>query len=292
MNIVLKNRINNFAKEVSKWLDNLVGIIASILRIAVLSSLSVVFKPHYYKRLRKNATCILLGNGPSLKDAFQNGCLKNEKADFFCVNCFCESELFWIIKPSLYFLVDGGLFYPKNERAKKRVAGIINALSKVDWEITLAVPSYYTADHIITQISNNNVSVVKFNTTKLSGFNWFKNLCYQFHLGMPVCTNVTVFAIMAAVWMGYDKVLLYGIELGMFTHLTVDQENVLCSESSHVYEEEKMVCKRYGRSLADELQGYVDCFNSHTEINRYATMKGCRILNGTKGSFIDAYKKI
>ena len=109
---------------------------------------------------------------------------------------------------------------------------------------------------------------------------------------MPVCMNVTIFAVMAAVWMGYKKVVLHGLELGMFTTLSVDQDNVLCYEDSHVYDTNKTTFKRYGRSLAEELQGFVDCFNSHKEINRYAKINGCQILNATKGSFVDAYERV
>ena len=73
MNGKYKEFLNKSAQDTAVFLRNLSQTLISLLRMCVLSSIRVVRRSKKYPLLRKSKSCCVLGNGPSLKDDFDNG---------------------------------------------------------------------------------------------------------------------------------------------------------------------------------------------------------------------------
>ncbi|MBO4922843.1 MAG: DUF115 domain-containing protein [Bacteroidales bacterium] len=290
MNRILRNSLNSFAKNFGLFSSNLASTIVSLLRICVLSKVGAAIKSRKYSQLKLHDNCVVLANGPSLKSAIEEGIDCLEESDVFCVNLFFKSDAFWIIKPRFYFVVDEQFFDPTYDRTKEQVREMREALTKIDWEMYLVTSPTVVNAGILSNLNNNNIKVIRMNSTAADGFSWFKKLVYNLNLGMPRCQTVTNFAIMAAVNLHYSNVYLYGADHSWTRDLMVDDNNVTCYGDRHVYNTQLSVIK-LDYSISELLHDFANMFESHKTINEFALYKGVNIINCTKGSFIDAYKR-
>lgn len=292
MNIQTKNRLRSIAQYGKDIVYGFLETIASIFRIILFSRISVAVKSKTYRNLRHHDDCTILANGPSLKEAMENGRVKLDDVDVFCVNSFCESEYFWKVKPTSYFIVDGEFFNPTTERTKKQVTNLIEALNKVDWRMNLCISSHAINGGVLSEIKNDNINVLRFNTTTIVGYEWFCHSLYKIRIGMPLCINVVIFSIMAAINMKYKNIYMYGIDHTFSAQLFVDDENCVCSMEWHVYATEGRALKLPNTTMTEILRDMSNCFAMHEKLNRYSLRVGSKIWNCTKGSFVDAYERI
>lgn len=286
-NRMLLKSISNIIVSIA---TNLVISFLSICRVLVLSSIKVAIKERNYFKLRKYDVCCVLATGPSLKSAITNGELPSAEVDYFVVNLFCQSDYFQIIKPRFYFIVDGAFFSPTDERGQNLVNQLANKLNKVDWEMYLVVSSGAPNDGILKNITNSNVKILKMNSTTIEGYNTFRNMMYKLQLGMPRCQTVTNFALSAGITMKYNKILLYGADHSWTRDLFVDDDNVVCYGDRHVYNTNLTVIK-HKRTMAEILSDFSKMFATHEIIRQYADTENVKIINMTKGSFVDAYDR-
>ncbi len=108
--------------------------LASIFKVALMS-----------RRLspsasRKDSTLIIMGNGPSLREAIDSHGDVLEKYDLLSVNFAPLSADFFSLRPEMHLLADGVFFQPD---APGNVAEMWSALSKADWRMSLYVPVKY-----------------------------------------------------------------------------------------------------------------------------------------------------
>ena len=291
MNKYVRQSLSDAAVYLGQIPSNVINAITSILRIIVLSRLSVAFKSRKYYKLRSSDKCILLANGPSLKQSLDEGILDIDCSDIIGVNSFVQADAFWIYKPRFYYLLDGAFFDPFDERTRTQVSKLKSSFEKVTWEMYLCIPSSCVNGGVLDGLNNPLIKVIRWNTTSIDGSKFFRNVIYSAYLGMPKCMNITIFAIMASVLMRYKTIHIYGVDHSMFKGLYVDQDNTLCYTDSHVYDVAPILRKVPGRCIADELEGNVECFRSHAQINEYAIKNGINIINFTKESYIDAYER-
>ena len=292
MNAKVKDTINGMSKVVGTVFSGFSGTVASLFRILVLSSMKVAVTSRKNGDFKKHENCSILANGPSLKAAIENNEVQLDSNDVFCVNSFCESEYFWKIKPQFYFVIDGTFFNPTIERTKKQVASIVEAFSKVDWDMCVVVPSYAPQGGIFAGLNNPHIKTIRFNSTSVSGYDWFCNMVYKQGLGMPTCINVVIFAISSALFMGYKNIYMYGIDHTFSAQLFVNENNVVCSSERHVYSTEPRIFKLPQTTMARILGAQSLCFSIHEKLERMSKKLGCKIYNCTKGSFVDAYERL
>ena len=290
MNRNIRNALNSFARNTGYIMSNMASTLVSVFRICILSKIGTAYKSHDYYKLKSHSTCVVLANGPSLKNAIEEGIEELIESDVFCVNLFFKSESFWIIKPRFYFVVDEQLFDPTYDRTKEQVKEMQEALARIDWDMFLVTSPTVVDGGILANLKNKKIKVIRMNTTSTDGFWWFKKLIFDLKMGMPKCQTVTNFAIMAAIMFNYNKVFLYGADHSWTRDLMVNDDNVTCYGDRHVYSTQLSVIK-LDYSIAELLQDFANMFDSHQVINKYANNKGVDIINCTKGSFIDAYKR-
>lgn len=290
MNKKIRQGLNNCSKKIGYFFINVSSCVVSIVRMIVLSRINIAFKTKGYSKLRQNNTCVVLANGPSLKNALENGIEILKQSDVFCVNFFFKSPFFWEIKPRFYFIIDGDLFNPTNELVKAQVIEMKSAFKRIDWDMFLVISSSAINGGVLSDLVNSKIHLLRMNTTTVEGFMSFRNLMYDFYMGMPKCQTVTNFALMAAVIMGYKTIYLYGADHSWTKDLKVDDDNIVYYGDRHVYNTDLSAIK-LDYTIGTLLHNYGNMFDTHWIINVYSQHKNTIIINNTKGSFIDAYKR-
>ena len=290
MNLTLKNSIRDCAQFIADSFNNIVITFISFLRIIVLSSPKLMFCFKKIRKERRCNKCTVLANGPSLKSALDNKEVVIDNSDLICVNMFCNSTYFWDLKPHFYCLVDDQFFKHTIDRCRKQVSQLSEAFSKVDWDMCLVISTSSGNGGVLKDLDNPNIKIIRINTTTVGGFKWFRHFVFQFRMGMPKCQTVTNMALSAAILMGYKEIYLYGADHSWTKDLFVDDDNICCYGDRHVYNTDLEVIK-LDYNIASLLREYANMFESHYYINEYAKNVGCRILNCTKNSFVDAYER-
>ena len=119
-----------------QFFQNIVQTFISLINIILKSDFSI-----FAFSIGKNETpCLILANGPSLNYTLAEIENKTFEGNIFCVNQFSSSEVFGIIKPQYYVLLDPA-FADKNHNAANRA--IENLISKTNWEMSLLLPSSF-----------------------------------------------------------------------------------------------------------------------------------------------------
>lgn len=267
--------------------------------------ISLLFRPLFYqfqyqhfrneiKLHKKEKKLLILGNGPSLsmigeyKDKF-------EEYDFFCVNLSINADLFFLIKPKNYIIVDNILWmHPENESFKNIY---INA-KRIDWDIEVFFP-YNFPISVKRQFEENPCIKVH----RYANNSWLpetplaqrvKLWLYKKGLLSPNGSNVSIAAVYTALLSGYKNISLLGMEHSWMRDLKVNDKNEVVLVDRHFYEEVEHVWLDYDGNpikLVDFLASQLTTFTGHMELRQFADYLGARIINRTPGSYIDAYER-
>jgi hypothetical protein len=261
----------------------------------------------YTRQIRKESrgSVVVLANGPSLKevvpllstsDRFKN-------VDFFVMNFFAFNDIFFIIKPKYYCLMDD-MFYDgvTFENEKENVSRLFDLLENhVDWEINVYVVRYRIKDFMeYSKITNKHINIIGMNTQKYLGYKKFEYFFYKNNLAMPSVFTVANMALFVSMNSGYSHIYLYGFDHDFFTSLYVNDDNILCYKYNHFYEENDIVrpllnrhIGKYGKpaTIVEYLLDKLPVFVCHETFAKYAEYMGIKIVNCTKNSFIDSYER-
>lgn len=238
----------------------------------------------------------IIGNGPSLADVAPE--LKAvPEIDYCMVNFSPLSDLFFRIKPKYYILTDDAFFIDVVS-VKQRVDMLREKVSLINWNIYLLVPYIHLKEAKRRYGVNHNINFVPFNRGYLSDGFKFKGLeMYLFEHGMasPRLMNVVVAALYCLLTLGYKKIELYGVEHSWMKQLFVDDDNYVCMEDPHFYDtgKNKVVLYTAGRPerIWEQLRNQADTFAAYGELQLYADKLGAIVINKTRGSYIDSFKR-
>lgn len=283
----------NLLKNIYMFITEMLKSISSILTILVFSSFRTKC---IYKKRTNSAT--LLANGPSVKSILsgRRDLLKN--TDLMVVNSFIETTDFWELRPSYYIIMDP-VFFVSNFKVESEETKqpevcesdkIIPLLAKVDWNMTFFVPQEKMANEFVSKVSgNSNINVVRYNATRIEGFDRFQYWAYKHRLGIPSSRNIIIPALLNFINLGYKDIYLYGAEFSWTKTMDIDSENgKLFFNDRHFYSKSEI--RYFGRggylwwlcAISEMLHG-VD------QVAKYAEHVGVEIINRTKGSFIDSF---
>lgn len=270
---------------------------AVILSETVISVLSVFFFSSFFgkknlKEIPKNGNdkCFIITNGSSLRKVLESEIEIFLDQDLFTVNLFYQTSYFFEMKPSNHVIADNAFWDPTSD---ERLKGIQNnfkeQLLKVTWEMNLFVPSQ--GIEIIKKVleTNSNIKLIPYNMTPVSGIRSISHFLYRQNLGMPKPTNVLNAAIFLTLNMGYKKIYIYGADHSWIKDLFVDEENDVCCYENHFYDNIRRSYKLPKGSLAIGLKSIVEAFESYKLLDIYSKTINARIINKTKGSFIDVF---
>ncbi len=249
---------------------------------------------------RENDSCVVIGNGPSLKNDIEK-ILQMKNVDFFCVNHMAESEYFQELKPNNYALLDP-YFWAKDahEKLKGKREILFDMLNdKVFWEMCIYIPRTADLEYIQQKIKNTNIKIIQ--TQAISIFTMkhkeMANILLQGKYSPPEC-NVVIYAMYLSIMAGYNYIELYGADLSFTEDVIVDQTtNQLLIEYKHFYGESSFEPllqnpqKITPFTMESLYQTTYLTFYAHNLLNKMALNKGIKIKNKSSYSLIDAYSR-
>ena len=240
----------------------------------------------------------ILGNGPSLAKELPALVAKRDEYDFMAVNFFAEDERFEELKPAYYILSDPMFF--RATAMQQRVDALYRLLAeRVSWPMTLYV-QYYNPEKFDYRaaLPNDNIRIVPFHTTLYEGFSSVRHWLFKRGLGSANYGTVVQVGEYVALLLGYRRLELYGVDHTLFDGLVFDEQNRLCRRDSHYYDtvpvEPKPIMKKVPAepyTVAEYLAETAQLFRGHEILRDYAASLGAEIVNCTKGSLIDSYKR-
>jgi hypothetical protein len=279
------------------FIENFVQSLLSIVKV-FLQSRSV---RKYFRIAIESNECLILGNGPSLKDSF------NENKDFFksktlfAVNHFAQSDLFLELQPRFYILNAPEMWmddveefhYKKGEQLFRDIAQ--NTQHEMDLFINRSAVQYTRWKKFLAD--NHKIRIHYFNTTPTEGFRFLKHFLFRNMWGMPRSHNVLIPSIMIALQLRFKKIYLAGADHNWLKDIYVSPDNRVFLTQKHFYDAqtaEQRTMDKMGkgeRRLHEILHKFAVSLNSYFIISDYAKTLHTEIINITPDSFIDAFEK-
>lgn len=277
-----------------KFIKNSIYFLSFLLRLAVNNCYRNPLEKKY------SGTVAVLANGPSLKEDLLrlNKHQNCEEPDYIVLNYFAFDDSFFLLKPSHYCLADPMFFQVNHREADvKRLFEILK--EKVDWTIKLYIPSHYYKKFVeYSKIKNENILIIKINTTSYDGFESFRHFFYKKGLAMPEIGTVANLAIFVGLNSGYQQLNLCGVDHTFFDSLCINDRNQLCNKELHFYTNGLSTLKPIKRNdnddiykISDYLGMVMKMFRSHDLLAKYSEYLKVEIINCTQSSMIDSYKR-
>lgn len=252
------------------------------------------FKCEFDNKVQPKRLC-LLGNGPTFNQIEEHLEALND-FDFCAVNLSVNTDIFFRVKPKMYVIVDM-MFWQQPE--KEGIKECWDNIQKIDWDITICIPFNFPTSMKRTFERNPFVKVRRYSNNvwrpELRMANKLKLWLYKKGWVSPNATNVSVGAIFASILNGYKEINLLGLEHSWMKDIRVNDRNEVVLMNRHYYGDVEHVWRDYeGKpiKLVDFLASQLETFTSHLDLRRFVDYLGdVRIINRTKGSYIDAYER-
>lgn len=240
----------------------------------------------------KTTDLFILGNGKSLNKEFQT--LQGQFKDYMVVNRYVLSDTYKTFRPAHYVIIDPHFFYTDEG---------ISILKKIkddtSWALNLYIPSWKKIQKQVENLFLNDtyISVIPLNMMAFEGFDKFKTILYRYNLSCPKATNVLVAAIYIGICLRYKSIKLYGVEHSWTKLLSINENNEVCLENPHFFDKGSISKKTWYQlfnqkfKLYEVLEMYASMFKSYIELNEFAKKEKVQIINMTKDSFIDAFRR-
>lgn len=261
---------------------------ASLIKIVLLSRRPTV------RKTAGNEEIVILGNGPSLNQTVAESMPFLASRKKLAVNFAANTPLFLELKPEYYVLADPHFFQASDNENVKKLWDTF--LTKVDWEMTLFVPTRIKNPHLDRLKQNSHITVNRYNTTPIEGFKAFRNTVYRMGLGMPRPRNVLIPSIMLALNAGFRTVYVAGADHSWMKTLSVNDRNQVVSIQPHFYKDNEKETARVNTEymnypLHQIIYSFYVAFKSYYVIRDYAASIGATVWNITPESFIDAFPR-
>lgn len=281
-------------KRIIRVLLNFVSNVIGLLESFFIRLLFGRFTYGKRKTIQSKPVAII-ANGPTLMDELDM-MKEYENIEYCMLNFSAATDLFRQYKPKYYILADP-LFFAKQLREEEVL--FWNDFAKVDWKVTLYVPvgNYKQTKRML--LKNANISVEKM-PTSLSGMvtnKRLRNYFFRHKMAVPPLQNVVVGAIYALIMEGYTRINLLGVGHSWLSALTVNDKNEVCLRDTHYYNQDAQMKPWYmvtgePYKMHIVLRHLAQMFDSYHQLRNFAdSLGGVRIVNYTKGSYIDAFER-
>ena len=265
------------------------------------SLLKVLFRSRLGVRLpiATGESCIVLGNGPSLKSSLAKHPETFKKHALFCVNSFSVTEEYTLYQPQYYVILDYGFWMSDG----KIILDTVEALrTKTTWKMHLFIPRMASKSKRFKELckTNKNIQLHYFNYTVFNGFSSVGNWLYSKNLAMPQSQNVLVAAIFLAINSSFKKVIVVGADHTWHENMHLDDNNMLSLKHVHFYDNEEKVTHipfKKGIHLEETFKvheifaTWAKTFYGYIALEKYARYKNCKIENASEVTFIDASER-
>lgn len=257
----------------------------SLLRILLLSK-----KVAPYSMPAQQKDLVVLGNGPSLRPLLADHASFLHDKELMMVNFSATSDEYTRFCPKYYLLMDPAFFDDEATRLKL----FVPMVDKTKWEMHLFVPvsAGRHADWQEMVSRSPYIHIHWFNATPVEGVEGFRYRCYSKRAGMPRPRNVLVACLMVALQLPYKTIYLAGADHSWMKEIWVDENNVVNEDRAHFYDRNSTQRVVTSNKLHELLDSMAIAFRSYHDVEGYSKKIGKKIINITKGSFIDAFERM
>ena len=282
--LLLKNSINNTANT-----------LISLIKVVLLSKLKNKIP------LSEKKDCIILGNGPSLKESILNHPDFFYEKELFCVNNFASSEYFFNLKPKNYIIRDP-IFW-SNAIDAESLKALKDLKEKTCWNLDFYLPEEAKHSIILNSLpkENSHINLKYYNQAVFKGYIAISHYFYKNGWAMPQSQNVLVASLYLALTMKFKEIYLAGADHNWHEGLMVNNENVLCLKEFHFYTEKpaevnyRVFYKNFETkevfSMKEILITFSKVFAGYENIKQYADFMNSKIFNISETSFIDSFER-
>jgi hypothetical protein len=287
--------------NIKSFFINVWGTLFSALKVVILSRPTKLGQ----MTLKNNSKekCLIIGNGPSLKNELEDNRIFFEAVTSICVNYFPLSDEFQKIKPNAIVLHAPEFWIEsvKEEYKTGRQKLFAALIEKTSWNLLIYAPikAKYSATLVNNILSNKHISITFYNDTPIEGFNFTNALFFNLGLGLARPHNVVIPSLILALRQNFKQIYLTGVDHSWLKEISVDAENNVLVGQYHFYDDGNVkpapmnkVGREKTRNLAEVLEKFIFTFKSYYQIKEYANRKNATIYNATKLSFIDAFDRI
>ncbi|MCT4582251.1 MAG: hypothetical protein N4A35_12635 [Flavobacteriales bacterium] len=273
-----------------------------LMSLISLVKVIVTSKGYALTKIKQNKV-VVLANGPSLKRVIEEkeNIDRLKETDLICVNYFCESEVFKLLKPN-YYIISAPEFWIENVEevyVKKRKLMYDTLVREVDWSMEFYIPFQARKNDFWRQIlkKNKHIHIIFYNDATVEGLTFVSKAIYNRKMGMPRSHNILGNALMMMIWKGYKEIGVLGADHSWLPTVNVTEDNVALLTQRHFYEKKKAEAKAMRkkgvgqRKLHEIIFKFYLAFKSYFEIKEYASEKEVEIINLTEGSYIDAFER-
>ena len=269
-----------------KFLSGATQTVASLVKVPLMSG-----RPGKSVHADRG-TVIILGNGPSLKEAMSLHREVLERLPKLAVNWAIMTPDFMALRPEYYLLADG-VFFSGDKSGK--VPQLWETFGRVDWPMTLFIPTKYRKRPELKRLPAN-ITVKRFNLTPAEGWKRVTHWLFRHGLAMPRPRNVLVPSIMCLMREGFTRIVLTGADHNWSQTLWVTDRNRVVTVQPHFYQDDDAELQRIEELYKDIhihqlYQSFAIAFKSYFDVQAYAETRGVSVLNATPGSFIDAFPR-
>lgn len=246
-------------------------------------------------------SCIVLGNGPSLRAVLSQYGDELAEHTLVCVNKFPDTEHYVRLKPK-YYVICSEEFWATDTvdpHHQGRLNMIKAAVERTTWPLYFFIPYRSKSNPaFLDDIRvNNNITIVFYNTTPIEGLKGVSNWLLRKRLGSPRPHNVLIPSILNMINSGFDTIYLCGADHSWIPMISVDEHNNALVNQQHFYDATSSKSQRMYRSgkkprrLHEILEKFMFSFRAYFDLQDLAESRGVSIYNCTEGSFIDAFQR-
>ncbi len=280
-------------KKIWMFSGRAMNMLMSLIAILLFSSRRTAKKVRKLND-KKNAgkKAFVLGNGPSLNKVLATSTLYEElkNSSIIVTNRFAICDGFFSLRPNYYILLDPAFFNEETILGDPSIQNMYEALNRIDWPMSLFI-SYHANDIVLAKyLHNNNIKIIRYNDTTIVGSDGFQNYMYRHCLGIPSSRNIVIPAIMMMINLGFGSIYLYGVEFSWTKNIDVDpNNNKAFLNNSHFYNSKDVL--HYDKGWFKwYLEAIVEMLTGLEKVETFAKSRDVKIINRTKGSFIDVFE--
>jgi hypothetical protein len=229
------------------------------------------------KGSKAGLNALVLGNGPSLAKINLSN-IREKNPDIFVVNAFNQMSISAEITPKYYCLSDPDSIIKPDRPVPHNHDSTFEFISKNN--CTLLLSHFYRKIQI-----PESIKCIYFNDKEFTLFSRNLNPCFP--RGYSSLTILK--AISVALYMGYDKIYILGVDNTEFNSLVGDLENRILLNTDNLYADNSLNRNVYFHSSAGGAAGaFLQYANWFGDFGKFPKN---RIINLDTESLIDAFPK-
>lgn len=282
--------------RLTSFLEKVTSSLMSVIRVLVLSRPTGQISADH-------ASCVILGNGPSLTKTIEKHRHWLETQPAVAVNLFCVSDEFERLKPA-YYVLQAPEFYmdrpPSKDHEDSRNRLWTALFNKTTWPLTLFLPVQARKSAYLSGMNGLSmhpwIQIQYYNPTPVEGFDGLSHWLFSIGAGMPRPHNVLLPAVLLMITAGIKTIYIVGADHSWHETVQVTEIGAVV-DHAHFYDKQESIShmlKLDGKPyfMHDMFRKWYLAFKGYHELQAYANHTGTHILNASERSYIDAFPRV